>query len=213
MKILSHRGFWLEHHEKNRLPALARSFAAGFGVEIDVRDNHGYLVISHDPPSGHPLPLVELLELHRAIGPDLPLAINVKSCGLASMLAETLTPFAPKDVFFFDLAVPDYHSYFALSLPALARLSEYETIPVFKGQTAGLWIDCFESDWIGSSDVSRALTTHPRVCLVSPELHGRPYLGVWERYRSMPCADASRLYLCTDYPQEAAEFFEREASV
>ena len=51
MKILSHRGFWREVAEKNKLVAFDYSFSLGFGTETDVRDFGGELVISHDIPN------------------------------------------------------------------------------------------------------------------------------------------------------------------
>ena len=48
MYILSHRGFWLSPNEKNLEIAFRRSFEAGFGVETDIRDYQGRLVIAHD---------------------------------------------------------------------------------------------------------------------------------------------------------------------
>jgi len=46
------------------------------------------------------------------------------------------------------------------------------------------------------------------VCIVSPELHGRPHLPEWEEYRSFRSVVAHPgLLLCTDFPEQAREFF------
>jgi hypothetical protein len=52
VKIISHRGAWLEASEKNTEIAFRRSFDRGFGVETDVRDCAGELVIAHEMPDG-----------------------------------------------------------------------------------------------------------------------------------------------------------------
>ena len=43
------------------------------------------------------------------------------------------------------------------------------------------------------------------------ELHQREYLGFWEKLRSFDLT-WDQVLLCTDRPQEAAEFFENEVS-
>ena len=50
MELLAHRGLWQEPAEKNSRIAFERAFQAGFGVETDLRDHGGTVVISHDPP-------------------------------------------------------------------------------------------------------------------------------------------------------------------
>ena len=58
MQLLAHRGLWNRPEEKNSLQALTASFNLGIGVETDIRDCDGSLVISHDPPrSAELLPL------------------------------------------------------------------------------------------------------------------------------------------------------------
>ena len=53
--VLAHRGWWSDPQDKNTRAAFAKAFAAGYGVETDVRDQGGRLVISHDPPTGEDL--------------------------------------------------------------------------------------------------------------------------------------------------------------
>lgn len=38
MIIISHRGFWYNHNEKNSIAAFDRSFLNSYGLEIDLRD-------------------------------------------------------------------------------------------------------------------------------------------------------------------------------
>ena len=57
LKIIAHRGFWLEKSEQNSLKAFKKAFENGFGVETDVRDFNGELVISHDIATKNALPL------------------------------------------------------------------------------------------------------------------------------------------------------------
>jgi hypothetical protein len=207
MRILSHRGLWAAPGEKNTAAAFARSFEAGFGAEIDVRDEGLRLVVSHDPSPGGALPVRDVLDLHRRLGPHLPLAFNVKACGLARALGELLREYGVTESFVFDMAVPDALDYLRRGLPAFTRQSEYETEPAFYTVASGVWIDGFLDDWIGEDAVSRHLSGGKAVCLVSPELHERPYAPIWDRWAGMSCVGDPRLSLCTDHPEAARRLF------
>ncbi len=203
MKVLSHRGLWHSAPEKNTSAAFARSFDAGFGTETDVRDCGGRLVISHDMPSGVEMTLDAFLALHA--GAQLPLAINVKADGLAQALHDTLRQHQVPDWFAFDMSVPDMRAHLRLGSPVFTRLSEVERQPVWLAQACGVWLDGFEGSWFGAADISDLLRAGKRVCVVSPELHGRDPAATWALLRDL--AGESALMLCTDRPQDAAQFF------
>lgn len=111
--ILAHRGFWTEPAEKNSREALERAFREGFGIETDIRDRNGALVVSHDPPVGDGLMTFdELLELYRRHAPQAggragTLALNIKADGLQGPLLDALARHSVDDWFVFDMAVPD----------------------------------------------------------------------------------------------------------
>lgn len=208
MKILSHRGYWKLPAEKNTLAAFTRSFRLGFGLETDIRDVSGKLVISHDVPQGDELPLDDFLEL-AASQPEItgcPLALNIKSDGLANLLAVALRPYAHLDCFVFDMAVPDMRGYFGSGIPVYTRLSEVEPQAPWLDLCKGVWLDCFESDWYSIDQVRQLLTQGKRVCIVSPELHGRAPEPAWEKLRAV--ASEPALMLCTDFPEAAQHFFD-----
>ena len=46
-----------------------------------------------------------------------------------------------------------------------------------------------------------------RVCLVSPELHGRPYRPFWDMIKQNGLGMSDQIELCTDRPDEAREYF------
>ena len=77
IEILAHRGCWGNEEEKNTLNAFKKAFELGFGVETDLRDICGKIVISHDMPKGNELSFEDLLiEMN---GRNLPLALNIKA--------------------------------------------------------------------------------------------------------------------------------------
>ncbi len=160
MLILSHRGCWKRPNEKNTEAAFVRSFALGFGTETDVRDANGRLVISHDPPAlgANPLPFDAFCRLYKDHGGDaLPLALNVKSDGLQTLLKAALEMHEITNYFVFDMSVPDGLECLRHGLPVFTRRSEYETQPSFYEKAAGVWMDCFhEPDWRTAARTARS---------------------------------------------------------
>ena len=208
MHVISHRGMWSTPAEGNTLAAFTRSFEAGFGVEVDVRDRAGELVVSHDPPRGNEPRFAELVELHRTRKPPPLLAINVKSDGLAAALAQELAATDAAQYFMFDMSIPDTLPYICSGMPVFTRVSEYEAAPPpFRESIEGVWLDAFRSEWFTEDDVLVHLDAGMRVCLVSPELHAREHRRAWETWRTWSCAAHGDLLLCTDLPEDASEVF------
>ncbi|RMN63551.1 putative phosphodiesterase [Pseudomonas syringae] len=203
MQIISHRGYWLQRPERNLPEAFHRSFDLGFGTETDVRDVAGQLVISHDMPAGGELTLDGLLDI--MAGRNLPLAINVKADGLAQALAETFARCGHTNWFAFDMAVPDMRSYLNANLITYTRLSDVEPSPAWLEQAAGVWLDGFEGEWFSNQVIGDLLSLGKRICVVSPELHGRGHDALWQQLLEFRSQD--RLMLCTDLPADAATFF------
>lgn len=179
--IIAHRGWWKTPEEQNTLPAFARAFDAGIGVELDVRDWERYLVVAHDPPSARAMDgpkgdrgLLRFQEvcdlLSEYNGLNVTLAVNVKSCGLAPWFAK-VEP-RPKNWFFFDAAPGDDEEYHRLNLPLKVR----RTSP-------------------GSDDES---------LIISNEVFGLDYGPQWYELRKYV---NSKALLVTDKVSEAAEFF------
>jgi hypothetical protein len=207
MEILSHRGYWKTPEEKNTRVAFERSFRLGFGTETDVRDRLGELVISHDMPDSNALSLDEFLSIYAEIGNDAPLALNIKADGLQAKLREALSQYQVENYFVFDMAVPDALGYLRADLTAFTRHSEYESRPSFYEQAAGVWLDCFHSEWFEAQDIRNHLTAGKEVCLVSPDLHRRPHEPFWAWLKLEGLAHTEGLMLCTDFPEAARAFF------
>lgn len=207
MRILSHRGFWVESSEKNTAVAFTRSLSAGFGIETDIRDYAGELVISHDIPNGGEMSFLEFLGLASSLHGQgkMPLALNIKSDGLAQKVNEGLSQFPNLDFFAFDMAVPDMRAYLNAGIPVFTRMSEVERHPVCYEQSAGIWLDGFESEWFDRDLIVSLLAAEKRVCLVSPELHGRNKLPLWRYIADL--RGHPGLMICTDYPLDAKHYF------
>ncbi|MCX8130436.1 MAG: glycerophosphodiester phosphodiesterase family protein [Clostridia bacterium] len=207
MNILAHRGFWTEQHEKNSMAAFKRAFDAGFGVETDIRDKDGELVISHDIPLNSVTTLHEFLEIYKQYGNQPYLALNIKADGLCRLLKEYLDSSRVENYFVFDMSIPDELEYIKSGLKVFTRQSEFEPLPVFYESSKGVWIDCFESDWIDYAKIMEHLSNKKQVCIVSPELHGRPAFPVWSAFCKAPIKQNNEVFICTDSPESARRFF------
>ena len=204
MRIISHRGYWLEPAEKNSRRAFARTLEAGFGTETDVRDLAGGLVVAHDPPRGGEMAWGEMLAMFEGSG--LPLAVNVKADGLAPLLRQAFesraTPW-----FAFDMSGPEMVRYAREGLPFYSRHSDVEPEPILYAEAAGIWLDSFTDDqWIRPDLIHRHLDSGKAVCVVSSELHGREPGPLWERLAGLN--GEGRVTLCTDWPEKAKAAFD-----
>ncbi len=203
MIILSHRGYWNTPEEKNTEIAFCRSFSLDFGTETDVRDCIGKLVISHDMPSGMEMTFQEFLDLAR--NPKLPLAINVKSDGLANYIKLAMASYDRSSWFVFDMSIPDMLAHLKAGNPVFARMSEIEKVPACFDQIEGVWLDSFDGEWFDCNLINSLLEQRKKVCVVSSELHGRDPSNLWAMLS--PLAQEERLILCTDQPERARNFF------
>jgi hypothetical protein len=203
MKILAHRGHWLAPAEKNSFAAFDRAWSGGYGIETDLRDRDGEIVISHDLATREAMTLARLLEAHAAQGPDTPLALNIKADGLQGALAQLLARYRVRDFFVFDMSIPDTLHYLRAGIPVFVRLSEHEPETALLDRAAGVWLDAFDGEW-WALDTVRALCARGKtVAIVSPELHGRPHQDLWRALAGLEQTVRDRLMLCTDFPDGA----------
>lgn len=205
MEIISHRGYWLELHERNQPVAFHRSFDLGYGTETDVRDCAGKLAISHDMPTGDEMTLDDLLDIMG--GRNLPLAINIKADGLAQALAAKFKDRGHTNWFVFDMAVPDMRGYLNEGVCTYTRLSDVEPTPAWLEQATGIWLDHFSLGYYPNQEIVKYLNHGKKICVVSPELHGRDVTGAWDSLRLLNTLPG--LMLCTDKPEQADEFLNK----
>lgn len=207
MQLLAHRGLWKQPEEKNSLQALSAAFKLGVGIETDIRDCDGMLVVSHDPPlSSDSLQLEALLETYLKQPTQPVLALNIKSDGLHATLLSILQQHNIQNFFVFDMSIPDTLGYQRLKMPFAARISEYEPSSALAINASWIWLDAFHTEWFDISQIKNWLVEGKRVAVVSPELHQRPHLPLWHKLKSLH--DHSQVFLCTDLVMEAQEFFD-----
>jgi len=205
MTILSHRGYWKEISEKNKRVAFERSYDMGFGTETDLRDITGKIIISHDMPKGDEITFEEILQIMNSR--NLPLALNIKADGMADAVHELLVKYNHSNYFTFDMSIPDMVFQLKRGMRVFTGLSDILPTPVLLDKCAGVWLDCFNNDWYGADTIDDLIAGGKSVCAVSADLHQRETGRQWEIINSCKSINSENLFLCTDYPEKALEFF------
>lgn len=210
MQILSHRGYWNKKKDtkKNSIAAIRASLESGFGFESDLRDYRGRLVISHDMADEN-APLAEsVMELLKSYKDSRCFAINIKADGLAEELLQLIESYQVTNYFTFDMSLPQMLCYKKAGVAFYSRQSEYEPEPLLYPECKGVWIDAFMNEsWITKELILRYIEDGKRVCLVSPELHGRNHKEFWQKLKRYGFGQEERVSLCTDMPGQAEIFF------
>ena len=164
-----------------------------FGLEIDIRDYNGILVLSHDLPNEKCTSFEKFLE---SVNPNTMLLINVKSTDIQQNLQEILTKYKIENYFTFDWTIPDLLLAVKNNLICAFRVSEYEK-EIIPG-CAWVWVDSFDSIWYDEKYLRNLKTTGLKIALVSPELHDRD--SELERIRKI-IKNIDVDVICTDVPE------------
>ena len=206
MNILAHRGFWLSESEKNTLISIDRAFSEGFGIETDIRDRNGKIVISHNPPDENAPLFEDVLKIWEKYDRPM-LALNIKADELYLLLEDILKKYGltEKNYFLFDSSVPEQYIYIKRNYNIFTRSSEFEKNIAFFQESRGIWLDQFTDCSHIENTIKELLDSGKLVTIVSPELHRRDKKMIWKYLLQYKNND--KLYLCTDTPKEAEDFF------
>lgn len=205
MNILAHRGFWHEVEEKNTLAAFERAFVNGYGIETDIRDYKGDLVISHNVADETCPKFIELAKIYKNVGNNVPLALNVKADGIQPLLKKYLDEYDITNYFVFDMSVPEQVVYVKDGFNTFTRQSEYELSPSMYDKACGVWMDEFSKEWMNLDHVKAHLDAGKRIGIISPEIHGNDEKRIWDMIKKYK--DSDDLMLCTDIPKKAEAYF------
>jgi len=142
------------------------------GVEIDLRDEGGNLILAHDPfTSG------ENFEEYLKMYNHGTLILNIKSERVEFNILPLLKKYDVKDYFFLDSSFPMIYQLVLQGERNIAvRFSEYEgldSVMSMKAKVRWVWVDCFTKLPIDQSSFTTLKEAGFKLCLVSPELQGR----------------------------------------
>jgi hypothetical protein len=159
-------------HRRNTIEQL-KATPAELGVEVDIRSFGDRLIIHHDPfADGEDFERWLLHYRHRF------LILNVKEEGLEQRLLALMGARGIADFFFLDQSFPFLvKTARAGEKRCAVRVSEYEAIATAEalaGLVSWIWVDCFTRFPLTGADAQRLQSLGFRLCLVSPELQGRP---------------------------------------
>ena len=200
--ILAHRGEWNEQVIANSTQSLEDAFLHGFGVETDIRDLDGELVISHDPCKGS-----EYEGFDKFVRKENRIAINIKSDGLVPLLESARDLIKTSKSFVFDCSFPELMKFKRAGIDHAIRISEFE-----KGlswEPNYIWLDAFESDWWLEDTTTLDLIEKIPTVVVSPELHKRDHSKVWQKVLELRSTGLD-ISICTDFPNQLAALAETQ---
>jgi hypothetical protein len=164
MKLISHR--------RNTIDEL-RATPTRYGVEVDIRSSGERLIIHHDA-----LVPGESFDEWIAAYRHGTLILNVKEEGLEARLIALMREHRIDDYFFLDQSFPFLVKWSKAGERRCAvRVSEFESIETaltLAGKVDWVWVDCFTHFALSGLDAARLRQAGFRLCLVSPELQGRP---------------------------------------
>ena len=159
-------------HRINTVEQL-KSLPTEFGVELDLRDFGNELVLEHDPFTGGEN-FSEYLR-HYQHGTMI---LNVKSERIEHRVLELLVENKITDYFFLDSSIPMIYllnkSGEKRSAVRFSEIESIETVMLMADKVDWVWVDCFSKLPIDPSSFNKLKQAGFKLCLVSPELQGRP---------------------------------------
>ena len=108
------------------------------------------------------------------------------------------------------MSIPQQVQYQRNGLNWYSRISDQIEERSVNQASMGIWLDAFDHDW-WSKDCLLDLQKSKRLCIVSPELHGRNHKDTWHKMKSITMNSDNMI--CTDLPIQAKEFLMIKAVV
>lgn len=205
MKIIAHRGMWDKREDGNTINSFKKAFEHGYGIETDVRDYNGKLVVSHNVAQETAVGFEDVLKLYSEMRSTSELAVNIKADGLQDFLMDILMKYHIKNYFVFDMSIPEQVVFHKKNFNVFTRMSEYETVPVLLEKAEGIWMDEWENSWITAEAIREYREQGKMISVISPEIHGRDSGFLWNELKAFQ--DDQGVLLCTDVPMKAEEYF------
>ena len=162
-------------HRVNQLDetVAAEVFGAADGIEFDIRDTGGMIVVQHDPFLGGQL----FTDFLKFCPSNKFYIVNVKSEGIERRAIADLEAHRITQFFLLDCSIPMMVRLGKMGERRLAvRLSEYESLSTVEAMgpfVSWVWVDVFTQLPLTNAIETSIRTYGLKLCLVSPELQGQ----------------------------------------
>lgn len=141
------------------------------GIELDLRDKGGKLILSHDPFSDGEDFEAFLKKFNKEL-----IILNIKSERIEYKVLELLKKYNVQKYFFLDSSFPMIYQLNKINEKNIAiRVSEFEpieSVEKVKDMVKWVWIDCFNDFSLDKNTYNIIKKLGLKICLVSPELQG-----------------------------------------
>ena len=149
-------------------------FSKADGIEFDIRDSNGEIIVQHDPYKSGQL----FREFITFFDPSKFYIVNVKSEGIETLALKLLEERGIYKFFLLDCSIPMMIKLSKNGERRLAvRFSEYESIETvlsMKELVEWVWVDCFSKMPL-TKEISNIFSNNGlKTCIVSPELQSQP---------------------------------------
>jgi hypothetical protein len=175
----------IQHRVNSKKHLLSTSIK--YGIEIDVRNHGGDLLVIHDPFSTDAIEFSEwLLAYNHKF-----LIVNVKEEGLEPKILSLMSQNKITNFFILDESIPYIRKYALKGISNFAlRVSEFESIETalalnFHLKKYGkcvdwIWMDTFTGIPMPLESIKKLQNSGFKICQVSPELHHIDEPKSWE---------------------------------
>ena len=168
MLHIAHRINYLDSDVANTI------FSVADGIEFDIRDSNGDLIVQHDAcQTGQPFS-----EFLTFCPPSKFYIVTVKAEGIEEIAIQLLTEHGIQNFFLLDCGMPSLVRLGRAGEKRLAvRFSEYEsfeTVAAVASFVSWIWVDVFTRLPLTKQSSEKAKELGLRLCLVSPELQRQP---------------------------------------
>lgn len=163
-------------HRVNVLSSESASdiFSKCDGIEFDIRDSDGDIIVQHDAFKSGQL-FSEFLEYCPS---NKFYIVNVKAEGVEERAIEMLEAAGIQNFFLLDCGIPAIMKLKKQGERRIAiRFSEVEPLEMvtaLQGCATWVWIDCFQKFPLTAEIAELFHKMDLKICLVSPDLQGRP---------------------------------------
>ncbi len=142
------------------------------GIEFDIRDFSGDLIIQHDPFINGQLftDFIKYCPINKFY------IINIKSEGIEEKIIQLLDKYNINNYFFLDCNIPTINKISKITNKIAGRLSEFEPIECIEklsNTITWVWVDVFNFFPLTYNDYLKIKNKNIKICLVSPELQGQ----------------------------------------